>query len=61
MSAKQPSLMNRLNRNDPMQPQLIGDDIINIQDVERTNQDLPTEQEDYQQQQDPQEDYQYAN
>ena len=30
-----------------MTPQLIGDDIINIQNVDATNQDLPTETEDY--------------
>ena len=47
MSAKNPPLMNRLNRNDQMTPQLIGDDIINIQNVDDTNQDLPTETEDY--------------
>lgn len=34
MSAKDPPLVNKFARNDQMTPQLLGDDIINIQNVD---------------------------
>jgi len=36
-------MMNKISRNEQMTPQLLGDDIINIQNVEEANLDLPTD------------------
>jgi hypothetical protein len=40
-SAKNPPMLNKIGREGQMTPQLLGEDIINIQNVDGPNQDLP--------------------